>query len=136
MDLILSRKIYGESGIFGEISTPGGVFLFHSLEHAYGTNGDFAPKIPSGEYTCKRGEHQLKHGGPFETFMVMNVPDCTGILVHQGNYNENSEGCILIGKAIGLKLGANEKMLTYSKQAFEEFMTMEKECDEFKLTVE
>ena len=128
MDLTLLRRDFREDGIFGEIDI--GNDYFFTLEHSY----DLKPKLPDGKYTCKRGEHKLHDGIPFEAFEVMDVPGHTGILFHIGNYNRDSEGCILLGLALGAMINYGV-MLVSSKQAFKKFMDIQKECDEFNLIV-
>lgn len=147
MNLTLTRKKFGTDGIFGEIEAEAGEFFCVSLERAYMRLKKFKPKIPPGEYVCKRGTgpceeegmvgfHKLRDEGPwFDTFEVMDVPGCVGILFHVGNYNEDSEGCILIGTALGNRMNGG-KMLTSSKQMFKKFMDLQKDVDSFILKVE
>ncbi len=146
MNIILSRKDYREDGIFGFILTSSYKYLFTTCEHSYNQ----LPKLPEGVYQCKRGTgsgrgvdengnsiegfHRLHDGVWFDTFEVMGVPNHTGILFHVGNYNEDSEGCILVGTGFGNR-GNGGKMITASKQAFKEFMGLQHGCDEFTLTV-
>lgn len=143
MDLTLQRTAFKAQGIFGEIyvrennSTP--KWLFFSLEHAYPVGPDhtspdgeptgWQAKIPKGIYRCVRGPHQLHNGLKFETFMVTGVPGHTGILFHVGNYNKDSEGCILIGKQT-IPDGVGK-----SGDAFKEFMYLQRDCNEFTLEV-
>ena len=70
---------------------------------------------------------------PFETFEVMGVPKCTGILFHVGNYNHDSEGCILVGENLGVANG--KLMLTRSRLAFQRFMRELSSVKEFTLVV-
>lgn len=134
MDLLLKRTAFKPSGIYGEIETMDGKKLFFTLERAYPDTESMAAnqwkaKVPPGTYRCVRGPHRLHDGIPFETFMVTKVPGCTGILFHIGNYNRDSEGCILIGKqSINDGIGK-------SRDAFVEFMELQRGCDEFFLEV-
>jgi hypothetical protein len=130
MNLILQRKDFREDGIFGFLLDTNYKYLFTTLEHSY----NLQPKLPQGEYTCKRGPHKLHDGVSFITFEVMDVPGHTGILIHIGNYNDESEGCILIGTGFGNN-GRGGKMITSSKQAFDAFMKLQENCDAFTLTV-
>lgn len=132
MDLTLTRNNFLRIGIFGELSFPDGTVL-QTLEHAYPEDsGRYSPKIPPGTYTCKRGMHQLEHSpAPFETFEILGVPGHTNILLHIGNRNEDSAGCILLGSTLQLNMG----IICASKQAFDKFMELEQGVDEFTLTV-
>ncbi len=137
MDLTLTRTRFEETGIFGELRDSSGSRVCFTLEHSYllgskdpGQGYTYYPKIPEGTYTCKRGPHRL-HGmtSDFETFEVQEVPNCTGILVHWGNWNSSSEGCILVGQSI---VG---DMITHSRVTFAKFMELQDGVDTFQLTV-
>lgn len=130
MDLVLTRKDRQAEGIFGELRDAEGTLIAETIEHAYddGT-GTYAPKIPNGDYVCVRGQHQL-HSGPIETFEVMGVPGHTGVLLHPGNTESDSEGCILLGEA---RIG---NMITNSRITFQKFMALEAGLSEFRLRVQ
>jgi hypothetical protein len=68
------------------------------------------------------------------TFEVEDVPDfmgqpVDGILIHIGNYNQDSIGCILLGEA------QTDNMITNSKEAFTQFMSTLEGIDSFQLIV-
>ena len=135
MDLTLTRKQYRADGIFGELSDADGKTLFVTLEHAYEQqDGTFVPKIPTGTFVCQRGPHRL-HGmtSDFTTFEITGVEGHSNILFHWGNFNKDSEGCILLGKTVA-NTGADE-MVTSSRAAFADFMAMQEGLDTFTLTV-
>jgi hypothetical protein len=136
MDLILQRTSYEPDGIFGTLSSATKEWLVFTIEHAYddGT-GLFVPKVDAGTYTCVRHPPNRL---PYETFMLENVPDfqgepVTGILIHILNDNEESEGCIGVGKKIGVIKG--EKAVLNSKAAFWELMSLQKGCNSFRLQI-
>ena len=137
MDLLLTRKDLCADGIFSDLTDLKGNFLFVTLEHAYSSiPGHFVPKIPDGKYLCVRGQHQLHSmPDPFETFEVTGVPNHVGVLFHVGNYNADSEGCILLGMGLGSKIGGG-KMIVNSRVAFAKFMALQAGIDSFTLTVE
>lgn len=141
MDLVLRRKTKKETGIYGELSTTDGKFVAKTLEHAYknlnnreadqaGVAPPFVAIIPHGTFRCARGNHALHDGLRFETFMVTKVPGHTGILFHIGNYNRDSEGCILLG------LEEIPEGVGKSGDAFKHFIELQKGVNEFYLTVE
>lgn len=113
--------------LFDDEGTPIAV----TLEHSY----DGAPKLPVGAYTCVRGPHRL-HGmdHDFETFEVTGVPGHTGILFHWGNYNKDSEGCILLGRV--MTASPIGWMVTHSKETFAMWMAACGGRESFQLTVE
>lgn len=135
----LSRNSRGVSGVFGDIADESGEHVCVILEHAYEqADGSYLPKIAPGIYDCVRGTHRLEHyndGKPFETFEITGVPNFMGNLVskclfHPGNFNLDSNGCLLTG--VG-KLG---QMITNSRTAFASFMKSREGCDSFELIVE
>lgn len=140
MDMVLHRNQYREDGIFSQILSLNDDELFVSVEHAYYNADMWRPKVPNGIFTCQRGMHRLKGmTEDFETFEILSVPHCTGILFHWGNWNENSEGCVLLGKTMveTPHLGKEHvEMVTNSRTAFAEFMAMQKGVDHFRLYVE
>jgi len=132
--MILTRTEVGEHGAFGtlqvdEDSPPFAV----TLEHTYWVNREWQPKIPAGVFHCFRGTHQLEHGPEFTTFEVTGVAGHTGLLLHKGNLEEDSRGCILLGEKRGEL--ENEPAVLASGEAFDKFMKLEEGVDRFELTV-
>ena len=127
-ELILIRKRFCQEGIFGELLFNGMHFLW-TLEHAYQQDDQsWQPKIPPGTYICLKGNHVLG-SGPIVAFEVLNVPDHTGCLLHPGNTEADSEGCILVG------LETEETMVLHSRDAFDSLMGLMKDQNKFKLTI-
>lgn len=133
MNLLLQRLETNAEGVFGMLSDPEGNQVAVTLEHAFDVglgNGSYAPKIPSGVYTCQRSQHRLENmDHDFTTFQVMDVPNHTNILFHWGNYNKDSNGCVLLGNE------RNGDMIMNSKITFNSFMALQKDVDQFTLTV-
>lgn len=127
----LTRTDYTPDGIFGTLTAQSGE-SWATLEHGYLQESEvplYMPKLPNGTYTCKRGQHML-HSGPIETFEIENVPGHTGILLHPGNTENASEGCVLLGMH---RVG---DAITESRVAFGQLMNILSGLDEFNLTVE
>lgn len=134
MDLILNRNSYRKDGIFGTLQDEKGDWLVFTLEHAFPNGDNWEPIIPGGIYTCERGLHQLKGMvAKFETFEVTDVPGHSGLLFHWGNVNNDSEGCILVGKKLGELNGADG--ILGSRAAFWEFMQLQKDENTFRLEI-
>ena len=133
MNLTIVRKDRTRDGIFSLGLNDAGEQVLVTLEHAYADeqNDRWSPKIPNGTYRCVRGKHRL-HGmdEDFETFEITGVEGHTGLLFHWGNWNKDSEGCILVGASI------DGVMITMSRASFAKFMAMQDGLDEFQLTVE
>lgn len=54
-------------------------------------------RIPPGTYTCK-AHYSEAHPGSWE---LLNVEGRTNILIHSGNTEADTKGCILVGMAAG-----------------------------------
>lgn len=133
MDLILTRNDYTKDGIFGTITDIDGNFVCATLEHAYpdDDNNHYVPKVPAGTYICT--EH-APNRLPYTTFELMNVPKfqgnpVTGILIHIGNFNQDSDGCILVGSE------RNGNMIMDSKVTFAKFIALQGTEESFTLTI-
>lgn len=126
----LTRLEYNENGIFSElIDSAGNKYI--TLEHAYKqSDGTYLPKITKGVHKCVRGQHQLHSGPPFSTFEITGVPGHSNLLFHVGNYNNDSDGCVLVG------LQRMQDMIAASKLGFKRFMDSLDGINEFTLTVE
>lgn len=128
MNLKLKRNLKSQDGIFGELLDDKGNKILSTLEHAYLLVNSYEAKIPDGNYRCVRGEHQLHNGLVFNTFEVI-TPSHKGILFHSGNFNKDSEGCILLG------LRKEGTSVVESKRAFADFMSLQDGVQEFMLGV-
>lgn len=126
----LKRDLFRDDGIISTLSDKDGNIVAHTLEHSY----DKLPKIPNGVWKCQRGNHRLHNmTEDFSTFEVMNIPGHDNILFHWGNYNKDSDGCILMGNKAVESNGV--EMVTSSKDTFAKFMASLDGVDEFVLTV-
>jgi hypothetical protein len=138
MNLTLTRTDYLGDGIFGGLTLDDGTPFAVTLEHAYpGENYSFVPKLAAGVYECVR---HAPNRLPYETFMVENVPpfqgsSVTGLLLHVGNYNADTIGCILLGRNIVTEGAGGARMITSSQNTFNKFMNLQKGTDKFTLTV-
>ncbi len=131
MNFILTRKSSSAYGILGELRAEDDSFVCCTLEHAYPELGGFSPKTAPGTYTCVRHPPRRLH---YETFELTNVPPfqtvkVDEILIHIGNYNKDSEGCILLGEMFGTGC------ILESRAAFEKFMDIQSDVNEFILVI-
>jgi hypothetical protein len=136
MDLILTRGAHRPDGIFGSLETAQGFHLAYTLEHSYPAEGaTWVAKVAPGTYRC------LRHPPvrlSYETFLLEHVPPfqgkpVEGILLHRGNFDKDSEGCILLGT--GRSMTAQGLIITESKVAFEKFMALQRGLSAFSLTI-
>lgn len=137
MNCSLTRKEFRQDGIFGEIHSEMGELVAVTLEHAYPVLSTFMPKIPPGTYTCRRGMHRL-HGmtEDFETFEITGILGHTNLLFHWGNFNKDSEGCVLIGDQVAQNGSSGSQMILNSRATFKKFMKLQEGVNEFQLVVE
>lgn len=137
MDLILIRESYRDDGIFGRLTDVFGEQIAMTLEHSYpGINEDnYRAKIPLGNYVCIRGIHQLHSMiAPFTTFEITNIKGHSNILFHWGNYNDDSDGCVLLGEEI-MGVGRRPQGITNSRATFQKFMSLQDGALLFNLIV-
>jgi hypothetical protein len=141
--MILIRTHYLSNGIYGQLLGDDGIEICKTLEHAFPMGWSdhpyFEPAVIEGQYLCQRGTHQLPRdtGGPpkmLETYELLNVPGHTGILFHNGNFNHDSKGCILVGERIWV---VENKFfgISDSNKAFRDFMRHMEGKDKFTLQV-
>ncbi|MGE4268238.1 MAG: DUF5675 family protein [Deferribacterales bacterium] len=106
-----------------------GVALGFTMEDEWADNKKSVSCIPTGTYTVVR--HQSPKYG--ECFMVENVPNRSLILIHAGNTDDDTEGCILLGRNTGMMNG--ERAVMNSKLAVADFMALMKGENKFELTI-
>jgi hypothetical protein len=128
MKLVLERMDFRKDGIFGELQNERGEMLFVTLEHSF----DGEPALPPGEYRCVR---EFSEKFKCELYELKDVPGHTEIKFHEGNYGDESSGCILLGTGLGHKNDGGW-MITDSRRAMKEFMKMLDSDEEFILKVE
>ena len=95
MFISLLRYVHTNNSTIGSLHINGKYFC-DTLEdpvREYKIKGDAA--IPKGTYKVV-----LSKSKKFNTDMpyVLDVPNYTGIMIHWGNSNKDTEGCILVGK--------------------------------------
>ena len=138
MEMTLKRVLITDDGVIG-VLTCGNAPVCLTLEEEWKDNARSISCIPAGSYLCKRVVTP-RHG---ETFEVMNVPGRSSILIHSGNTEADTEGCILVGKEFG-KVTAKDKedesasskiAVLRSKETFKEFMDVLQGKESFALHV-
>lgn len=85
-----------------------GVFFCHTMEPPHSAPH---PSIPVGTYSVEMyPSAKFKGMRP----IIKNVPKRSGILIHEGNYPHQTQGCILVGKnsAVGV-LSQSKSYLNY-----------------------
>lgn len=95
----------------------------------------YLPILRPGMYECARGIHRLKDGVKFQTYEVLGIVGHSGILFHAGNYNADSEGCILLGRSEAIDPGTGNRMVTGSRDKLKAFLARLGGRDTFELRV-
>ncbi len=96
MELVLNRQIYSERSTIGELLV-NGQWQCWTLEDYFriGPKAPGATAIPEGRYRVI-----LDFSQRFQRIMphLLDVPGFTGIRIHPGNTDADTEGCILVGQ--------------------------------------
>lgn len=126
----LKRTEAAEDGIWGVLLDEHGETFACTLEHAYSVPKGYMAKLPAGQYVLTLGTHQLEHGGPFPAYAVSPFVGWDGathtdVLIHPGNLQDDSKGCIFVGGWQGMLDG--QRAVLSSRVTFIKFMTYAKD---------
>lgn len=101
MVITLKREAYGVNGTFGELIDDTGEHLCYTLERPWENNEPDKSCIPSGKYNC------INYSSPKfpDVWQILDVPGRSDILIHNGNTEVNTEGCVLVGDRKGIMDG-------------------------------
>jgi hypothetical protein len=105
MKLVLHRFQQNEKGTFG-LLTRNDDALCLTCEDPWRDNKKSISCIPPGQYAV------TKHNGTKykNVWRLLDVPGREAILIHQGNTQEHTKGCILVGDSLGM-VGGNPAVL-------------------------
>lgn len=119
----LERFKAGPDAVIGRLRDPDGNFLCHTLEDEHRRVKVWGETcIPAGLYDLIA----RRHGGffntysarwPWNSFMIQlaNVPNFTDILMHVGNDDDDTAGCVLLGIWRGADNFIGNSRVTYEK---------------------
>lgn len=121
MEITVKRRPTFNEATIGELTTnePEPLHLY-SLEDSVREGDKVYGKtaIPAGRYRViiNRSNRFSKLAG-HDVFLplLLDVPDYEGVRIHSGNEPDDTEGCILIGEAVGI----DNCSITYSKLAMQ-----------------
>lgn len=88
------RQYLTDKSTIGILSIDG-VFQCYTLEPQKTPSGTSKGCIPAGEYRLG-----IRFSNRFQRLMpaLYDVPGFDGILIHKGNFPQNTQGCILVGQ--------------------------------------
>jgi hypothetical protein len=124
----LERTEVGPAGAFGRLLHLGKE-IAKTLERTYEDPGEPVVKIPPGRH---RTTITRFIRGQYTTYEV-HVYGHSRLLFHKGNFETDSDGCILLGESIGTLNG--RPAVLNSGEAFERFMQCAAGAPEFYLEV-
>lgn len=128
----LLKRIAGNTfGTFGVLIDENNIPFVLTLERQWLNNRHGVSCIPTGIYECERVTTPL-HGNCFQ---VMNVPDRDSILLHKGNIDDDSHGCILIGEKFEYAIKNGKPGVAASGEGYDEFMSKLNGVDKFTLKI-
>lgn len=115
--MIVQRFLQTEDFTAGFVEFGGNTY--YTLERPWLNNSPNVSCIPHGIYEVVPYGWKEGHHTKFKrTYHIKNVIDRSYILMHAGNFVENSQGCILIGK--GFNIDGGKAMVTHSRNAMDE----------------
>lgn len=128
MRVDLLRVGQSNRGTFG-VLRHGQVPFALTLERPWEDNKQHVSCIPAGRYRC-RAVRSPRFGHTYEVCDVLNR---THVLFHQGNYIENTQGCILVGEEFS---GTWDRpFIASSQRGFLELMKLLGQSAEFELVI-
>lgn len=139
MELVLNRILKTNDYTIGELSV-NGKYLCDTIEDVVRPLPESCPNTPKGiACKCKEkvygktavpaGTYKVKLGysNRFRRILpqVLDVPHFLGILIHTGNSNKDTEGCIIVGTWDG----KTENWVSNSRKNFNKLFDMLKRAD-------
>lgn len=94
---VLSRQPSAADGTLGELADSTGAHLCFTCELPWRDNTPDLSCIPPGVYDCIP-HNSTDHPNTWE---LQDVPGRSAILIHSGNTEKDSLGCIVVGSELG-----------------------------------
>ena len=118
MRQVFLNRIYRTKGVtIGMMRDDSNLYAL-TLENPWVGNETNISCIPEGNYVCEI-DKSPKYG---DVYHVRKVEGRSHILIHWGNYERNTEGCILLGKGLMWDTKDNKEAISQSKETIKSFM--------------
>jgi len=127
MEILVDRFVSDDDSTISRVLVDGN-FVCFGLEDEYRENKVVGEtRIPAGTYQIslrKEGGHHSRYQQRFPAFHrgmlhILNVPNFKWILIHCGNTDEDTEGCLLLGSQAITEPG--DMSITNSTGAYSRF---------------
>ena len=92
MEIVIARESVHDGGTFGTLTLNVGGLALSTLEPAPAV-------LPAGSYAAER--YESPHLGR-TVVRLLDVPGHDGIEIHNGNYESQTHGCVLVGLSAGV----------------------------------
>lgn len=92
MKQVTLKRQYEDSCTLGTMYLDGNE-ICKTLENPWRDNKENISCIPEGKYKCVKD-----NTGKYKYWKVLNVPNRSLIEIHNGNFQDETEGCILVGR--------------------------------------
>ena len=127
--LFLPRFSMSADGTFGVLFDEEIPFCL-TVEPEWKDNQENISCIPIGYYLCKRVQPPRFR----DTFEITGVPGRSLVLLHKGNLEDDTEGCVVLGEEYGRYKG--KVAVASSGRAFTEFKRRLRGINEFYLDID
>ena len=126
MVITVKRLYKTDNSVIGEMLIDG-IFECYTLEDA-----ERLVKI-KGETAIPKGTYRviINQSNRFKRLLplLIDVPNFEGIRIHSGNYNQDTEGCILVGQT------RNKNYIGQSRKAFDKLFKKMQTAKNITLTI-
>lgn len=123
-------------GTLGRLELPDRSF-FCTLEPQWRNNARGESCIPAGEYPMKMRQSPIVARTTSKEFMrgweIQDVPGRDLIMIHPGNWQHNSNGCVLVGRSFEVIDG--KPGISASRAAFRDLMHRLAACDDWRIRI-
>jgi len=124
MKLLISRYVFTDNQTIGNGFVLGLdnfiKYEFRTLELPYLDNQKQISCIPCGDYKVIKRKSK-KYGNHFH---ILDVPNRSYILIHNGNFNYQTKGCVLIGDDLSYLNKDNDIDVTNSKRTLKKLYSV------------